>query len=359
MTWQAPCTLPLWRNLIPLEATGRLTSPELPTGQIRRALLGLGLAVSALLGLVLAILLGVYGFFRLSDSIAPGVSVGRVAVGGLKLAEAADQLDQAWNHELVLVAVDTSEPSRIWQVSPAEFGLRVEAVESAGLAYRYGRQSGLVAGGVDLVTGFTNGMELSPIVRFDSAQARAALEAWGKTVELPASDASISIEGGQVVTSPARWGRRLDLEASLSLLAADPAAVLLDYGFIPLVTESVPPEVEQISAAMAQAEELISRPVALRAYDPVTDEWLEWVPSRVDIGGWLRVAQAGDRLRVSISEEAVRAYVGGLSVGDERTLEAEAAAPSLLAGLRGQAADPVQLHYLPRYYEVLPQDTLI
>ncbi|MGH2620602.1 MAG: L,D-transpeptidase family protein [Anaerolineales bacterium] len=342
-----------------MQATERLTAPELPTGQIRRALLGLGLAVGSLMGLVLAILLGVYGFFRLSDSIAPGVTVGQVAVGGLQLAEAIDQLDRAWNQDLVLVAVDTSEPGRVWQVLPGEFGIQVEAVESARLAHNYGRQNGLIAGGADLVTGFTNGWELAPVVRFDSEQARAALEAWGKSVELPASDASILLEAGQVVITPAQWGRRLDVEASLNLLAADPAGILLDYGFIPLVTESVAPELMDVAAAADQAEELLTRTVALRAYDPVADEWLEWVPSRVEIGGWMRVAQAGNRMSVSISEEAVRAYVAGFSVGEERTLDLEAAARSVLAGLSGQAAEPIQLHYLPRYYEVLAQDTLI
>ncbi|HEY4667800.1 MAG TPA: L,D-transpeptidase family protein [Anaerolineales bacterium] len=342
-----------------MQATKRLTAHELPTGQLRRAFLGLGLAVGGLVGLLLAILLGVYGFFRLSGSIAPGVSVGQVPVGGLQLAEAADRLDQAWNQDLVLVAVDTSEPGRVWQVLPGEFGLRVEAVESAELAHNYGRQNGLIAGGADLVTGFTSGWELAPVIEFDAEQAGAALEAWGKTVELPAADATLSLEAGQVLTTPSQWGSRLDLEASLALLTADPAAILLRYGFIPLVTEPVPPQVLDVAAAADQAEALLSRTIAVRAYDPVTDEWLEWAPSRAEIGSWMRIGQEGSRLSVSISEEAVRASVGGFSVGEERTLDAEAAAQSLLAGLSGQAADPIQLHYLPRYYTVLPQDTLI
>ena len=342
-----------------MQATERLRAAQLPTGQIRRAVLGVGLAVGGLIGVVVAILLGAYGFFRLSDSIAPGVTVGQAPVGGLQQAEAAKKLDQVWNHDRLLVAVDTSDPGRVWQVSPGEFGFRIEAAETARLAYAYGREGGLINGGANLVTGFTNGWELAPVVRLDIVQARTALEGWAKTVELSAEDASIWLEAGQVVTKPAQWGRRLDLEASLGLLTADPAAVLLRYGFIPLVTESVPPQLKDVTGAADQAEELLSRSIALRAFDPVTDEWLEWIPGRAEIGGWMRISQAGGRPSVSIDEEAVRTSVGGISVGEERTLDVEAAARSLLAGLSGQTADPIQLHYLPRYYVVLPQDTLI
>jgi len=342
-----------------MQATERLTVPELPTGQIRRAMLGLGLAASGLTGLVLIVLLGAYGFFRVSGAIAPGVTVGEVPIGGLELVEAAEQLDRAWNQDLVLVAVDTGDPGRVWEAVPGEFGLRVEAAESAGLAFGLGRQSGLVANGADLVTGFTNGWQLDPVVEFDPGQARAALEAWRTTVELPAEDASLSVEAGRVVATPSQWGRRLDLEASLNLLAADPAAILLRYGFIPLVTESVAPEVEDVAAAATSAEELLARAIALRAYDPVGDEWLEWVPSRSEIGGWMRIDREGSQLKVSVNEEAVRSYAGSLSVGEDRTLDVEAAAQSLLAGLSGQAPESIQLRYLPRYYKVLPQDTLI
>ena len=154
----------------------RLPGREIPSGQLLRALLGLGLALGGLAALGLALLLGIYGFFRVSDSIAPGVAVGQLPVGGLLMTDAADRLDQAWNQDLVLTAVDTSEAGRTWQVSPGEFGLRVEAVESARLAYAYGRQSGLIPDLFDLVTGFTNRWQIAPVVEFDPVRARAALD---------------------------------------------------------------------------------------------------------------------------------------------------------------------------------------
>mgnify|MGYP001588373054 CR=1 FL=1 len=337
----------------------RLPGREIPSGQLLRALVGLGLALSGLAGLVLALLLGIYGFFRLSDSIAPGVAVGQLPVGGLLVTDAADQLDQAWNQDLLLTAVDTSDASRTWQVSPGDFGLQVEAGESARLAYAYGRQSGLIPDLIDLLTGFTNSWQIAPVVEFDPVQARAALATWADTVVLPAADARLGLEAGEVLITQAQWGRRLDLEASLALLSADPASILLRYGFIPLVTEPVAPVIAEVETAAIEAEQLFSRDIVLKAYDPVTDEWLEWAPNRAEIGGWLLVGQEEGRLRVSINEEAVRASVRGLPVGEERTLDVEAATQSLLAGLHGAAAEPTQLRYLPRYYQVSPQDTLI
>ncbi len=337
----------------------RLPGREIPSGQLLRALVGLGLALSGLAGLALALLLGMYGFFRVSDSIAPGVAVGQLPVGGLPVTDAADRLDQAWNQDLMLSAVDTSDASRIWPVAPGEFGLQVEAAESAQLAYAYGRQRGLIQDLFDLVTGFTNRWHSDPVVEFDPDQARATLTAWAETVALPAADARLGLEAGEVLITPAQWGRRLDLEASLALLSADPASILLRYGFIPLVTEPIAPFVVDVEAAAIEAEQLLSRDIGLRAYDPVTDEWLEWAPNRAEIGGWLLVGQEGGRLTVSINEQAVRAFVAGLPVGEERSLDEETAAHSLLAGLRGETGESILLRYLPRYYQVLPQDTLI
>jgi LysM repeat protein len=319
----------------------------------------LGLALGGLAGLILALLLGIYGFFRVSDSIAPGVAVGQLPVGGLLVTEAAARLDQVWNQDLILTAVDTSDASRTWQVSPGEFGLQVEAVESARLAYAYGRHSGLIPDLLDLVTGFTNRWQIAPVVEFDAALARATLATWAETVAVNAADARLGLEAGEVLITPAQWGRRLDLEASLALLSADPTSVLLRYGFIPLVTEPVAPVIAEVETAAIEAEQLLSRDIVLKAYDPVTDEWLEWAPNRVEIGGWLLVGQVGGRLTVSINEQAVRASVGGLPVGEERTLDEETAAQALLAGLRGEAGEPILLRYLPRYYQVSPEDTLI
>ena len=337
----------------------RLPGREIPSGQLLRALLGLGLALGGLAALGLALLLGIYGFFRVSDSIAPGVAVGRLPVGGLLMTDATDRLDQAWNQDLVLTAVDTSEASRTWPVSPGDFGLRVEAVESARLAYAYGRQGGLIPNLINLVTGFTNTWQIAPVVEFDPVLARAALATWAETVALPAVDAHLGLEAGEVLITQAQWGRRLDLEASLALLSADPGSILLRYGFIPLVTQPVAPFIAEVEAAAIESDRLLSADIVLRAYDPVTDEWLEWAPNRAEIGGWLLVGQEGGRLTVSINEQAVRAFVGGLPVGDERSLDEETAAQSLLAALGGEAGEPIRLRYLPRYYQVSAQDTLI
>ncbi len=89
----------------------------------------------ALLALPVVLLVGAYGWLRLSQTIAPGVRVGEIPLGGMRIEQAIEALDRAWNRELVMTAVDTGDAGRIWTVRPAQFGLAVDAAGSAELAY--------------------------------------------------------------------------------------------------------------------------------------------------------------------------------------------------------------------------------
>ena len=324
-----------------------------------RSLRWVALGVPALGAVPLLVLLGAYGYFRASDTIAPGVTVGQVPVGGMLLPAAIETLDRAWNRELVLTAVDTSEAGRVWPVSPGEFGISVDASESARRAHAYARGRGPIAGLRQLVNAFTEGQEVAPVVLFDRVQAERAISAWVERAGLQAADATLALEAGQVLTTPSQWGRMLDVQATLELLETGPEEILLRYRFIPLVTNPVSPEIEGVDAAALEAERLLTTNPVIRAYDPVVDEWFEWSPSREEIGGWLQVAPAESGPNLTVKEDSVRAYVQGLSLGEERTLDPEAATQAILAGLTGEPTGPVQLRYLPRYYEVLSQDTLI
>ena len=96
--------------------------------------------------------------------------------------------------------------------------------------------------------------------------------------------------------------------------------------------------------------------------DPaVTDEWLEFTPTREDASAWLKIEQNGSGMSIEVNEDAVEPYIASLqtAVGDERSINSEAAKATLIAGLRGEEMEPLKVEYLSRYYVVTPQDTLI
>jgi hypothetical protein len=279
----------------------------------------------------------------------------------MRLDEAAAVLDQSWNQELVMTAVDTGDVGRIWTVSPAKFGLAVDAPTTAQEAYAFAREGSLPGSIWNMVNAFSSGWELQPIVTFDPDAARAGLESLYQSAYIPAADARLGLAAGEVTATPAQWGRQLNIDSSLELIAADPEAVLLQYGFIPLVTSSVPPSIEEVASAADEAERLLSSGPTLRAYDPVIDEWLEFTPSRDETSAWLRIQYSGPMLNVEVDEEALEPYIASLQteLGEERALDSNAVVEALLAGLHGEQAEPLRVRYLPRYHIVAPEDTLI
>jgi LysM repeat protein len=319
------------------------------------------LAFGALLSVPLAVLIGAFLVFRASNTISPGVTIGEVPLGGMSIEQAIEALDTAWNRELQITAVDASDAGRIWLVSPSDFGFAVDAASSAQLAHGVARQGNLITSVQEMLTAFVEGWNLTPIVTFDEGKARSGLETWAGSASIEAQDAQLGFNAGEISASPAVWGRKLDIDSSLGLLSADPESVLLTYRFIPLVTSEVAPSIQEAAGAAAEAELRLANGASLRAYDPVTDEWLEWTVGREQISTWLKVQTEGNILGLEIDTEQVSAYVNGLAagLGDERTMDLEAATRALIASLEGKEVDPLRLRHQPRYYVVEPGDTLV
>jgi LysM repeat protein len=320
-----------------------------------------GVVVAAFVALPVVLLVGAYGWLRLSQTIAPGVRVGEIPVGGMRIEQAVEALDQSWNRELEMPAVDTGDAGRFWTVRPAQFGLAVDAARSAEIAYAYAREGSIPSAIWGMVAAFSDGWNVQPIVTFDSDVARLGLELLSESTHISPADAQLGLVAGEVSATAAQWGRELDIASSITLIEADPEAILLRYGFVPLVTSPIPPAIEEVDQAANEAERLLSASPTLRAYDPVTDEWFEFTPTREDASVWLRIEQNGSGMNIEVNEDSVEPYIASLQtvVGDERKFDSEAAKAALIAGLNGEEVEPLQIEYLPRYYVVTPQDTLI
>jgi hypothetical protein len=183
--------------------------------------------------LPLALALGAVAYFDLRGVILPGVQVGGVPVQGYTAEQAAAELERVWNRELRLTAVDVSEPMHAWLVEPDEFGLRVNAEESAALAFAAGRGLGLLEELLAIWDGLTQAQEIAPVVEFDPLVALAAYLRWSPQLAVLASDAGLSLDSGEVLVAASAPGRELDVLASLEWLAGDPRAALLDNASSP------------------------------------------------------------------------------------------------------------------------------
>jgi hypothetical protein len=107
------------------------------------------------------------------------------------------------------------------------------------------------------------------VVAVDLPTAQRRLESLAEVAGTPAEDARLEIAAGVVQVFPAREGRDLDVGATLELIAADPTALLVEYGFVPLIFTPRPASIADVDKPRPKLNTCCT-PTGLLVYDPVT-----------------------------------------------------------------------------------------
>lgn len=304
------------------------TQPLHPRPKTGRGVLPISLAA------VLLIVLAVIGLFSAwivpqvflrpyDERIYPRVYVLGVDVGGLTPAEAAARLAQVEDPygEGVLVLRDGQ---RTWTVRTADLGMRLNVEGTVQTAFAVGRSDQSLT---TLWAIWLGRHEVAPVLTLDPAAARAVLEALAPEVSQPPVDATLRLEGSEVVAVPGQPGRVLNVDATLETLIITVAYLGLDNP-VALAFQAVPPRVTDAGPARAQAEEMLARQVNITTYDVLTDENFSWSLGREELIAWLRVEPAADgSVTVRADESAVRATLDALAaeMGEGRGFRPEAA----------------------------------
>lgn len=313
-----------------------------------------GLSVFVLLAVLMTV--GAYAYFQIYELILPGVVVGDVPLGGLTGEEAAARLAAEWGEGRGLLVNDGEQD---WPASPHEFGLAMDPAATAQQALNIGHGGPIFAEMVAMFNSATSGERVYPVIAFDPGDARAGLEAWKPKLEEEPTDASIRIEDGEVLPVPGEQGRRLDVDASLRIIATDPGRVMLT-GHLPLVFTAVAPRVIDASAAVAEAEALLAEPVIISGYDPITNDHMQWTASPETIAAWLAVETTPDGPGVVVAPDRLNDYTDQLSraLGTGRYLDPAESAGVIEAALRGGAPASVMIRHEATTYTVQSGDTL-
>lgn len=305
--------------------------------------------------------LGSYIFFQLTDEMLPGIAVGGVPVGGLLPEEVARVLNETWNENLHLQAIDITTPSFSWEIAPSELGLSVAVDESIAIAYGLGRSGNLVEGVRAMLAVLKYGAEIDPVVELDLVLAKQGLDRWAERVYIAPRDADLKLNEGHLVQIESLPGRTLDVAASLLMLAEEPESILLDHQLIPFVLIEIPAHRQDVSNQAEAVQNLLGSSPILRAYDPVTDERFVWSPEPVLIASWIHIESEGGQLRVSLHEESLTRYVMEIkeSLGDVRGLDTAFVEETMRSGLAGEETETLVIEYLPATYVVEPDDNLV
>ncbi|MGD1995737.1 MAG: peptidoglycan binding domain-containing protein [Anaerolineae bacterium] len=273
---------------------------------------------------ILSIAQSAYG-----DCIYPNVYVLNADLGGLTPDEAATRLTETFR-DYETGALILSDGERQWRVPWPELGLHPNVDATIQGAFAVGRadQSAWI-----LPRLWLGRREVAPVFVIDPESARAALERLAPEMAVLPTNATLRLEGSQLVAVPGRPGRALDVDATLAKLTTIANHVGSD-GQLALAFESVPPNISDASPAQTQAEQMLANGIELSTYDLLTDETFTWTLARETLASWLRVEQTEDGTGLTLrgDEEAVRETVADLAaeLGEGRGFRLDEATEQVL-----------------------------
>ncbi|MFZ5902122.1 MAG: VanW family protein [Chloroflexota bacterium] len=228
-----------------------------PSTTMRLLAVGLG-GLALFFGFLIVWTLGYQLIY--AGRIFPGVTVAGVDISGLNPAEAAVKLNQTLSFP-INGKVILRDGGRIWVVSPAELGMVFDASSSAQAAYRLGRSGGLFGALTGQLRARSQGQNLSPVIVLDQRVAYAYLQSLSSQINQPVREASLRLDGTNVIAEPGQVGRVLDVDATVAYLTAQ--LQTFRDGEVPLVIHEQTPQIMDASAQAEMARQILSEPLRI------------------------------------------------------------------------------------------------
>lgn len=213
------------------------------------------------------------------NRIYDGVSVRGIDMSGLTLAEAEERLSVAFDpYPLAPVVVRYGDQT--WTLTAADLGVNFDASSAAAAAYEIGRRPG---GGVEFtgqiaalqanlqeqLSAYRFGREVLADEAVDRSAGLAWLETRAREINRPVAEATLRIDGLDVVSTTSQTGYALDVSTSH---AAIYEALLDNQGkTVELAVKEETPLLGDVTQAEVFMRQILSGPVVLTAAEPDLD----------------------------------------------------------------------------------------
>ena len=284
-----------------------------PLTLLTRVLLAAFVAGASFLVALLVFLLAVRVVFI--GRALPGVHSGEVALSGKTSAQIQEAFAAAYPYpQTGLLAL--RDGASIWTAHPADLGVRLDGAAMADQALAVGRRGSLGLRLQEQVDAWVAGVEIAPVIVFDQAQGAAYLQSLAATIDQPQFEATLGVNGLEVIVQPGQIGRKLDIDATLMVL--EPSIAQLHDAQLPLVVRESPPLVLDASEQAAVARRILSEPLTLTA-----DGAGPWTFDPPTLAGMLRFNlvqdSQGGRYQIGVDPAAMTEFLGPLAAGLERS----------------------------------------
>ena len=254
--------------------------------------------------------------------IYPGVSIGGVDLSDLRQEEAEAQLFQELDYP-IRGRIAFQADQQIWLATPREVGLYLDARTSAQAAYALGRTGNLFERISTIVKTWYSGISLPPLLVYDERVAENFLNEIARQVDIPIVEASLSINGTEVVVKPGQIGRTLDIPAALTALR-QPLQAMTDTMVVLQIHQS-PPAILDASEQAEFARKILSAPLVIQVGERVEGDPGPWTFEPNQLASMLVIDRVsspeGDRYQVILDDAQLRTFLRSISPGFVRLPE--------------------------------------
>lgn len=277
--------------------------------------------VGGIILFLVSVLVWVIGYqLAYAGRIFPGVSVAGVDLSGLSPNDAALKLSQTLSYPIT-GKVLFRDGDKVWVASPAELGMVFDPSASALAAYDYGRKGGLFKALSGQVGARGLGADVAPVIIFDQRVAYTYLQNIAAQINQAVVEASLRVDGTNVITEPGKIGRMINLDATLIYLGSQLQS--FRDGEVPLVIQEAAPKLLDVSSQAEAARRILSQPLTIvvpnsREGDP--GPWTYDIPVLANMLSVQMVENGGVAdLRVGLDPNALRGSLNDLKVLVDRT----------------------------------------
>jgi vancomycin resistance protein YoaR len=297
-----------------------MTTASYPYSQRNTIILQIMAAlISGLTLFLVAVILWTVGFqLMYAGRIFPGVSIAGVDLSGLSPSDAAVKLNQTLSYPYTGKIV-LRDGDRVWVVTPAQMGMAFDASSSAQAAYRLGRSGGLFGSLDGQLRARSSGAEIPPVILFDQRVAHQYLQALAVEINQPVTEASLKVEGTDVVAVPGQIGRSLDVDGTLVFLSAQMQT--FRDGEVPLVIREQSPEVVDVAGQAEVARRVLSQPLRLYVPNAAEGDPGPWTYDIQILANMLIIRQVGNEVQVLLDPEPMREILLGIATQVDRKPE--------------------------------------
>lgn len=253
------------------------------------------------LALILAWTLGYQLIY--AGRIFPGVTVAGVDLSGMKPPDAAVKLSQTLSYP-INGKILFRNGEKAWVATPAELGMVFDPSASAMKAFQTGRSGGLFGALSGQIHASGAGVQIPPVIVFDQRVAFHYLNQIATQINQPAKEASLVLEGTNVVAEPGQVGRELKMEATLIYLAGQ--LQTFSDGEVPLVVQEIQPQILDVASQADTARQILSQPLTLVIPSAAQGDQGPFVYDPVIIANLLGVQRTENGVQVALNQTGLR-----------------------------------------------------